>query len=235
MKVPLSWLKDFIDLPTEDPDELDEILGSLGHEMEGWERIQPTFDGVIIGVVEDVQPHPNADKVRFCRVHTGSGTLDVVCGAWNFEAGATIAYATVGARLGTDQEEPFEITERKIRGVMSNGMICSARELGLGEDHEGIMVLDALGVAGPDDVGRDLREVMPLDDLVLDVSITPNRSDCMSILGIARELSAYWQVPVREPDLTLEVDGPEIAAAVDIDDAVACPRFVAREVAEVAI
>jgi len=235
VKVPLSWLKDFIDLPTETPAELDEILGTLGHEVEGWEVVAPTFEGVIVGRVASVEPHPDADKVRFCRVNIGSDTLDVVCGAWNFEAGAIIAYATVGARLGLDRDEPFEIGQRKIRGVQSNGMICSARELGLGEDHEGIMVLDALGAADEADIGRDVRDVLPISDVVLDVSITPNRGDCMSILGIARELGAYWDIPVREPVLDIVADGPPIAATVEILDAEACPRFAARQVDGVTI
>jgi phenylalanyl-tRNA synthetase beta chain len=235
MKVPVSWLADFVDMQTTDPEELEEILGTLGHEVEGWEIVEPTFEGVVIAEVVSVEPHPNADKVRFCRVDTGSETLDVVCGAWNFEAGAVVAYATVGARLGIDQEEPFEISQRKIRGVVSNGMICSARELGLGEDHEGIMVLDALGVADPSDVGRDAAEVLPIRDVVLDISITPNRGDCMSILGMARELAAYWNVGVRAPDPVLADDGPQISTTITIEDAEACPRFAARQIEGVEI
>ena len=93
MKVPISWLKDFLDLPMEDPDELEEILASLGHEVESIEYITPSFEGVVVGKVEEVGPHPNADRVRFCRVNDGTETRDVVCGAWNFETGAIIAYA----------------------------------------------------------------------------------------------------------------------------------------------
>ena len=235
MKVPLSWLSDYVELQTTDPHELEEILGTLGHEVEGWDIIEPTFDGVVVAEVVSVEAHPDADKVRFCRVNTGSETLDVVCGAWNFEAGAIVAYATVGARLGLDQEEPFEIGQRKIRGVLSNGMICSARELGLGEDHEGIMVLDELGVASSADVGRDATEVIPIRDVVLDISITPNRGDCMSMLGMARELGAYWQVPVTVPDPALDTTGEHIGTTITIDDAQACPRFVARQIEDVAI
>ena len=222
-------------MPVSDPEELDEVLGSLGHEVEGWETIAPTFEGVIVGRVESVKPHPDADKVRLCRVDNGTETLDVVCGAWNFEAGAIVAYAEVGARLGLDGDEPFEIGRREIRGTMSNGMICSARELGVGEDHEGILVLDRLGVAAEADVGRDVAEVLPIADVVLDVSITPNRGDCMSILGLARELGAYFDLPVRDPDVTADVTGPPIEAKVNILDSEACPRFVARQVDGVTI
>ncbi len=235
MKVPLSWLADFVDLPTQDPDELDEILGSLGHEVEGWEEIRPTFEGVVVASVETIAPHPDADKVRLCRVNTGAGEIDVVCGAWNFEEGAIVAYATVGAKLGMDGDEPYEISRRKIRGVESNGMICSAAELKLGDDHQGIMVLDQLGVAGPEDIGKDVATLLPISDTVLDISITPNRGDCMSILGIARELGAYWKLPIRQPDLDMTVTGPPIEASIDILDAEACPRFVARQVDSVVI
>ena len=197
MKVPIGWLADFIDLPTRDPHELERILVSLGHEVEGIEEFGPSFEGVVVGRVEEVRPHPDADRIRFCRVDDGTVTRDVVCGAWNFEAGAVIAYARAGSRLGTSTDQPLEVGSRKIRGIVSHGMIASARELGLGDDHEGIMVLDELGAATEDDLGRSLEEVIGLGDVVLDVSITTNRGDCMGIRGLARELAAYWQVPLR--------------------------------------
>ena len=137
MKVSLSWLSDYIDLPTSDPTELSDIFANLGHEVEGVEILEPQFRDVVIGKVLTVQPHPNADKVRLCSVDTGNGPTDIICGAWNFEAGATVPVAVPGAVLGED----FLITQRDIRGVTSNGMICSAKELGLGEEADGIMVL----------------------------------------------------------------------------------------------
>ena len=198
MKVPIRWLADFLDLPTLDPYELERILVSLGHEVESIEEFVPSFEGVIVGRVEEVRSHPDADRIRFCRVNDGSLTHDVVCGAWNFEAGAVIAYARVGSRLATNTDRPLEVGSRKIRGVVSHGMIASARELGLGDDHEGILVLDELGVAGHDDLGRPLEDVLEFADVVLDVSITTNRGDCMSIRGLARELAAYWQIPLKD-------------------------------------
>ena len=165
----------------------------------------------------------------------GSGDLlEVVCGAWNFEAGAVVAFAPVGAQLNPGGK-PMEIGARAVRGVVSHGMICSASELGLGDDHTGILVLDRLGVAGPDDVGRDLEAVLPLSDVILDVTITPNRPDAMSILGIARELGAYYELPVRQPDTRVDDTGPETAAAVEVEDPLGCPRFVARQVSGVTI
>ena len=235
MKVPLSWLAEFIDLPTSDPAMLAAVLGSLGHEVEGWETISPSFTGVVVGRVDTVTQHPDADRVRLTQVDDGTGELvEVVCGAWNFEAGAVVAFARVGARLNP-RGEPMEIGERAVRGVVSHGMICSASELGLGEDHTGILVLDRLGVAGPDDVGLDLEAVLPLSDVVLDITITPNRPDAMSVLGIARELGAYYELPVRHPDTTVEETGAEITVGVGVEDPVGCPRFVARQVSGITI
>ena len=230
MKVPIGWLADFIDLPTRDPHELERILVSLGHEVEGIEEFGPSFEGVVVGRVEEVRPHPNADRIRFCRVDDGTVTRDVVCGAWNFEAGAVIAYARVGSRLGADTDQPLEVGSRKIRGIVSHGMIASARELGLGDDHDGIMVLNELGAATDDDLGRPLEEVIGLGDVVLDVSITTNRGDCMGIRGLARELAAYWQVPLRDISPSFPT-GPENSDfEVSIRDVEACPRFVAHQV-----
>jgi phenylalanyl-tRNA synthetase beta chain len=129
----------------------------------------------------------------------------------------------------------MEIEARAVRGVVSHGMICSASELGLGDDHTGILVLDRLGVAGPDDVGRELEAVLPLSDVILDVTITPNRPDVMSILGIARELGAYYELPVRQPDTRVDDTGPETAAAVEVEDPLGCPRFVARQVSGITV
>ncbi len=230
MKVPIGWLADFIDLPTRDPHELERILVSLGHEVEGIEEYGPSFEGVVVGRVEEVGPHPDADRIRFCRVDDGTVTRDVVCGAWNFEAGAIIAYARPGSRLGAATDEPLEVGSRKIRGIVSHGMIASARELGLGDDHDGILVLDELGAATEHDLGRPLEEVIGLGDVVLDVSITTNRGDCMGIRGLARELAAYWQVPLRDISPSFPT-GPEASAfEVSISDAEACPRFVAHQV-----
>jgi len=230
MKVPIGWLADFIDMPTRDPHELERILVSLGHEVEGIEEYGPSFEGVVVGRVEEVGPHPDADRIRFCRVDDGTVTRDVVCGAWNFEAGAVIAYARPGSRLGAATDEPLEVGSRKIRGIVSHGMIASARELGLGDDHDGILVLDELGAATEHDLGRPLEEVIGLGDVVLDVSITTNRGDCMGIRGLARELAAYWQVPLRDISPSFPT-GPEATAfEVSISDAEACPRFVAHQV-----
>ena len=235
MKVPISWLKDFLDLPTEDPEELEQILASLGHEVEGVEYIRPTFEGVVVARVEGVGAHPNADKIRFCRVSDGTETHEVVCGAWNFEAGAIIAYAKVGSRLNIDSDDPLEIGARELRGVLSHGMISSARELGLGDDHEGILVLDELGAATEADVGRAFDEVIELSDTVLDVTITPNRGDCMSIRGIARELAAYWDIKWSDVEPHVAASEVEPRFTISLEDTRACPRFVGHEIDDVQI
>ena len=224
MKFTLDWMQEFVDLPTSDPEEIAEALESLGHEVEGWERTTHRFEGVVVGRVLEVGAHPNADKVRVTKVDVGDEVLDIICGAWNFEAGAVVPVAVPGAVLQGD----FEITQRKIRGIVSNGMICSESELEVGEDAAGIMVLDDDYPDAGERLGEDFVGLLPADDVVFDVSITPNRPDCMSVYGLARELAAFYKAPLVEPDL--ELPGGDAATSVTIVDDVACPRFVAREV-----
>lgn len=220
MRVSLSWLADYITLPTSDPSELSDVFANLGHEVEGVEILEPQFQGVLIGKVLSVQPHPNADKVRLCSVDTGEGPTDIICGAWNFEAGATVPVAVPGAVLGED----FLITQRDIRGVTSNGMICSAKELGVGEEADGILVLsDDL------EVGSRFVDHIELPDVVFDLAITPNRPDAMSMVGLARELAAHFELDFRVPSPHLPSTSGEIDLRIDIEDD-RCRRFVAREV-----
>ncbi len=208
MKVSLNWLTDYITLPTPDVATIREAFESLGHEVEG---------------VEVLEPHPDADKVRLCQVvyDEARTPVDVVCGAWNFDVGALVPFAKPGAVLPGG----FEIGRRKIRGVQSNGMICSDRELEIGDDAAGILVLDA---DAP--VGTDFADHVDLPDVVFDLSITPNRPDAMSMLGIARELSAYFDVPYEtlEPELPTVPGTP--STTVEIQDATGCLRFTGREI-----
>ncbi len=221
MRVSFNWLADYIDLPTWESGAVAAVLESLGHEVEEVESLTPQFDGVVTARVLEVAPHPRADRIRVCRVTTGDEPMTVVCGAWNFEAGATVALALPGSTLSGG----MQIGRRSIRGVVSNGMICSERELGLGEDAEGILVFDA-----DVPVGDDLAGFVSLTDTVLDLSITPNRPDVMSYVGVARELSAYHQIGFRVP----EPDFPQVEAAprigITIEDPSGCYRFTAREV-----
>lgn len=221
MRVSLNWLADYIDLPSWEPGRVAAVLESLGHEVEETESLAPQFEGVVTARVLEVEPHPRADRIRVCRVTAGEAPMTVVCGAWNFEAGATVALALPGSTLSGG----MEIGRRSIRGVVSNGMICSERELGLGEDAEGILVFDS-----QTPVGEDLAGFAPLTDTVLDLSITPNRPDVMSYVGVARELAAYHRVGFRAPD----PDFPQVEAVprigITIEDPTGCYRFVSREV-----
>ena len=226
MKVSLRWLRDYLDIPTDDPQVLAEVFSSLGHEVEGFEVLDLEFSGVIVGRVEDVAPHPNADRLRLCRVTTGGESQDIVCGAWNFEAGAIVPVSVPGAILAGG----LEVGVRSLRGIESHGMICSAAELGLGDDHAGIMVLDS-----DIEVGTNFADLVPLPDIVFDLSITPNRPDAMSLLGLARDVGAYYRIPVRVPDSALVETEPGSRVKVTLDDPHGCPRYVGREVKDVTV
>jgi phenylalanyl-tRNA synthetase beta chain len=226
MKVTLDWLGDFVDLPTDDPDEITVALESLGHEVDAWEAVRHRFSEVVVGRVIEIAPHPDADKVRLTRVDVGGQVLDIVCGAWNFDEGAIVPVAVPGAVLQGD----VSITERNIRGVTSHGMICSEAELEVGDDADGIMVLDTDYPQAANLLGEPFEVLLPAGDVIFDLAITTNRPDCMSVYGIARELAAYYDVPLRQPDFPLDVDGEKADTAVDIVDEIGCPRFVGREV-----
>ncbi len=220
MKVPLSWLKEYVDIVVP-PEELARRLTMAGTEVAEVDSIGWT--GCIVGLVTKVEPHPNADRLTLCTVDTGSGSMTVVCGAPNVAEGQKIVFAGVGAELfntHTGKVEP--LTAAKIRGVVSEGMICSEKELGLGEDHSGIIVL-------PEDVplGESLTDY--LGDHILDLEVTPNRPDCQSVLGVAREVAATTGTSVREPDLSYPEDGDSIDSqvSVEISDPDLCRRYTA--------
>jgi phenylalanyl-tRNA synthetase beta chain len=205
MRAPLSWIREFTpaDAPT---DELVAALNQLGLEVEAVVEPGREVVGVRVARILDVLPHPDADRLRLADVEFGEGTTRVVCGAANIEAGQLVPFAPAGASL------PGGITleRRKIRGQVSDGMLCSPRELGLGDDHDGILVLDA--GAEP---GTDVRELLGLDDVVFDLSITPNRPDAMCIIGVARELAAHLGQPLTVP--TPEVRGdPAVPADASV-------------------
>ena len=223
MDVPLKWLARYVDwdLSVED---LAHRLSMAGAEVESIRRSGGEWDQVVVGRVAAVDPHPNADRLRLATVEFGADEpLQVVCGAPNLEAGQTIAFAQVGAQLidpGT--REPRKLRRGKIRGVTSMGMVCSERELGLSDEHEGILVLDT---DAP--LGTPLADV--LGDVVLDIKPTPNRPDHFSILGIAREVAALTGGSVIEPaSVYPESEIPiDARTSVTIEDAEGCPRYTA--------
>ena len=210
MKISLNWLKDYVDIPTSDPLEVEGVFASLGHEVEGYEVLEVPFSGVVVGKVVEIEKHPNADRLRFCKVDLGGNELqDIVCGAWNFEVGDVVPVSAPGAVLAGG----FEVGVRTIRGLTSHGMICSAAELGLGEDQAGIMVLDP-----ETPIGSDFAEHVELPDVVFDLSITPNRPDAMSVVGVAREFAAYYETDLRMPDVNPTTVARTSAVDISIED-----------------
>ncbi|MEX0825140.1 MAG: phenylalanine--tRNA ligase subunit beta [Acidimicrobiia bacterium] len=226
MKASLRWIEEFVDLPVDDPDEIARVLTVLGIEVETVERLEVPFSGVVVARVESIRPHPDADRLRVVTLDSGSPPLEVVCGAWNFDAGATVAYARVGSVLAGG----LEVGEREIRGVASPGMIASETELGIGDESDGILILDGGLVPG-----SDFAETLAYPDAVFDLSITPNRPDAMSIYGIARDLAAYFDVPVRFPVPTVAPTGGATNAVVRVEEPALCPRFTARELRQVTV
>jgi phenylalanyl-tRNA synthetase beta chain len=219
MRVPLSWIRDFtpLDAPVE---EITAALNRVGLEVEGIDEPGREITGVRVARVLEVLAHPDADRLRLVDVDLGDRTTRVVCGAPNVHDGMLAPFAPAGATL------PGGVTleRRKIRGQVSDGMLCSPRELGLGDDHDGILDLD------PDTIpGTDVRELLGLDDVVLDLSITPNRPDAMSIVGVARELAAAFGLPLNVPTPEAPND-PEAARpiTVTVEHADRCPRYLAR-------
>jgi len=226
VKVPLRWLQEFIDLPTTDLEELSYGFDMLGLTVEGIEEHKADWSEVVVGRVVEISAHPDADRIRVCQVDTGSGPEQIICGAWNFEEGAIVAVAKPGAVLPGD----FEIGQRTIRGVESNGMICSERELGLGDNHEGILVLDS-----DVEVGSVFADVIEVPDHVFDLDVTPNRPDALSIVGVARDLGAYFGIDHHVPLLELNPVAGATAISVEIADSTGCRRFTAREIRNVTI
>ncbi len=226
MKISLRWLQEFIDLPTTDPDELAGVLTRLGHTVEDVRHLEAAWQDVIVGLVTGIAPHPDADKIRVCQVDAGEGPTQIICGAWNFEDGAHVAVARPGAVL----QGGLEIGRREIRGVVSNGMICSEAELGLGDDHSGILVLD-----GEPEIGTDFSELVELPDTIFDVDITTDRPDAMSLLGIARDLAAYYRIDHRVPERELNTIEGSVGITVEIEDPEGCRRFTAREIVGVTV
>jgi len=218
MKVTLNWLREFVDIDV-DTKRLVELLDFSGTKVEGVTTPSDDVSGVVVAEVLNIEDHPNADTLTLVDVRTEDGEQRVVCGARNFSVGDRVPLARVGARL-----PGMDITERKIRGEVSRGMLCSGAELGVSRDHSGILVLS------PDaDLGADIVPTLGLDDTQLELEITLNRPDCMSILGVAREIAALTGKKLRRPEVKLEASSDVSSpVSVKIEDPRACPRFVAR-------
>jgi phenylalanyl-tRNA synthetase beta chain len=228
MLISLNWLKEYVDVPWE-PEELADRLTMAGLEVEGITYLNPGLDNVLVGQILKIEPHPDADSLRVCKVDVGEGDpVQIVCGAPNAAAGQVVAVALPGAVLPGG----FVIESREIRGVASSGMICSEKELGIGADESGILVLPEEA-----EVGSGLAEALHLDDVVLDISIYANRPDCMSVLGIAREVAALTGGAVRYPELHYPTTAEDIAdyTSVQVLDTHHCPRYTALMMKSISI
>src|SRR5579859_473041 len=237
MKVTLNWLKQYVDFDWS-ADELSERLTMLGIEVEGVQKLGGEFEGIVVAQVITRDKHPNADKLSLCRVNDGKGERQIVCGAQNFKAGDKVPLILPGSTLPAKAGgEPLTIKVGKIRGVESQGMMCSPQELGLADPVDGLLILreDAK-------VGQSFAEYLGRSgsDVVYDLEITPNRPDLNSVIGIAREIAALTGHPLRLPEVTpvsTVATGRSVAelASVRLADPELCSRYTARVVEGVKI
>jgi phenylalanyl-tRNA synthetase beta chain len=218
MKFSEQWLYEWVQ-PDVERDELLEQLTMAGLEVDGVEPLAGDFSGVVVGRIESIAAHPNAEKLRVCQVNDGTETVQVVCGAPNARAGLVTAFARIGAVLPGN----FKIKQAKLRQEVSLGMLCSAAELELGEDADGIIELSESLVPG-----ADLMDALNLHDVCVDLDLTPNRGDCLSIRGIAREVGVLSNAPVTEPQIGPVPQTHEDTFAVSLEAPASCPRYLGR-------
>ncbi|PIF03992.1 MAG: phenylalanine--tRNA ligase subunit beta [Arcobacter sp.] len=209
MIVTRQWLQEYIDLSKISTQSMCKALNSIGLEVDNVQRILIP-NNVIIGFIESKEKHPNADKLNVCQVNIGTKVEQIVCGAKNVEAGQYVAVATVGAVLGED----FKITKAELRGVPSNGMICSSTEIGLPKINDGIMELD--NSIGELIIGKELNEYSLINDEIIEIELTANRGDCLSINGVARELSTYFNIPMKNVDAIVNSNNKGIGQVFDV-------------------
>jgi len=221
MKFSELWLREWVN-PAIDSEALSGQITMAGLEVDGVEPVAGRFTGVVVGEVMECGQHPNADKLRVTKVNVGGDRLlDIVCGAPNCRQGLKVAVATVGAVLPGD----FKIKAAKLRGEPSEGMLCSFSELGISDDHNGIIELPA---DAP--IGTDLRYYLKLDDNTIEISVTPNRADCLGIIGVARDVAVLNQAPLVEPDIAPVTATVNDTLPIVVEAADACPRYLGRVV-----
>ncbi|AHN26013.1 Phenylalanyl-tRNA synthetase beta chain [Gilliamella apicola] len=226
MKFSESWLREWIN-PEISSEMLADQLTMAGLEVDNVEKVAGDFTGVVIGKVVECKQHPNADKLRVTKVDIGKDELlDIVCGAPNCRQGLMVACATVGAVLPGD----FKIKSAKLRGEPSEGMLCSYSELGITDDHNGIIEL-------PDNapLGKDIREYLNLNDVMIDISVTPNRADCFGIVGVARDISAVNNIPMKEIKIANVPATISDTLSIQIDAPKAAPRYLGRVIKNINI
>ncbi|WP_210713318.1 phenylalanine--tRNA ligase subunit beta [Pseudomonas sp. MWU349] len=223
MKFSEQWLRGWVS-PQVSRDELVARLSMAGLEVDSVTPAAGDFSGVVVGEVLSTEQHPDADKLRVCQVSNGSETFQVVCGAPNVRPGLKVPFAMIGAQLPGD----FKIKKAKLRGVESNGMLCSQAELQIGEGNDGLMELP---VDAP--VGEDVRTYLSLDDASIEVDLTPNRGDCLSLAGMAREVGALYAAKVQRPEVPAIPAAHDEVRPVDVLSPAACPRYLGRVVRNV--
>jgi len=233
MRFTLSWLKDYVDFDAS-PEELAERLTMSGLEVESLEYLGKGLEEIVVAQILTISPHPNAPKLLLCVVSDGTNNYKIVCGAKNMGVNDKVALAKPGTRLPKSVKFPEGITIEStgIRGELSEGMLCSEVELGIGEYDEGIIVLPE-----PSEVGSSIVKPLGLDDVVLEIGVPPNRPDCLSVIGIAREVAAAFGSELKYPKFRLLEDGDDIdrLAAVDVLDSEGCPRYSCRVITNVNI
>jgi phenylalanyl-tRNA synthetase beta chain len=228
MKVTINWLKEYVDLTGLSLEELSQGLTMAGLEVEAVLPIGRELEPVIVGKILEVRKHPQADRLTICRADTGRETFELVCGAPNVRPGILVPVALPGVRLPSG----MEVQVAAIRGIVSPGMICSEQEMGLSEDHSGIMILPE-GIP----IGFPLSKALGLEDTLLEINVTPNRGDCLSHIGLAREVSAIFNRPLTYPDTSAAPSGRTIQeeTSVSILAPELCPRYIARLIRGVTI
>ncbi len=219
MKFSINWLQEYVDTGELTPEALADHLTMLGLEVDSVDQLFPELENLLAVKVVSVEPHPDADKLRLCEVDTGQETLTIVCGAPNVRAGLITAFAPVG----TVMPGGMKIKASKVRGIKSFGMLCSESELGLSESHDGIMELPA-----DTEHGQPLLKVLGMDDLVVEVDLTPNRPDCASVIGIAREVAGITRTPLTRPVEEAELEHNATHFKVDVENNELCPRYTAK-------
>jgi phenylalanyl-tRNA synthetase beta chain len=231
MKISESWLREWVN-PTVDTATLAEQITMAGLEVDAVEPVAGKFSGVIVAEIAAVVPHPDAEKLRVCQVNTGSGEyLQVVCGAPNARAGMRVPFATVGAVLpGLSPNEAVKIKKAKLRGVESHGMLCAQTELNAGGDESGLWEL-------PEDapLGTPLQDYLKLADCIIDIDLTPNRGDCLSVRGVAREVGVINRLPVSEPAIAPVAATSDETFPLTVDASEQCPRYIGRVIRNVDI
>ncbi len=230
MKVPFKWLQEYVDI-TLPPADLANKLTLAGNEVEGMQAIGGNWENIVVGQVIAINPHPNADRLTLATIDLGTDQQTVVCGAPNLRLGDKVAFAYVDAQLIDGHTgQAFRLKSANIRGVVSSGMVCSEKELGISDSHQGIMVLPA---EAP--VGIALTEY--LGDVILDLSITPNRPDCLSVIGIAREIAALTRQNLHLPEVSYQ-EAPfpiDQQISVEILAPDLCPRYCASLVTGITV